>query len=126
MWSTRHQRLHAWRWWQYTFRESFVDARQANVALLANCGYKLEPSKPMRMTSCRPGFNLRRFRFGFYVSASPVHHKSRHWQMYWCRWIDDPVELFLVRCALRLKYRNRSPSLWNIRSHVGKPVSDIL
>lgn len=97
--ATSRPRQYIWRWWQYGLKEPPVDHDQANAVLLAACGYKLEPSKAMKMASCRPG--IRWFRFGVYVSATPAHHKNRHWQMYWCRWIDDPFELYLVRCALR-------------------------
>ena len=99
LWSTSRLRRYMRRWWQYGYKEPPIDAQQANKSLLDLCGYKLEPSKPMRLAHCRLG--VRNFRLGLYVTATPIHHKSKHWQMYWCRFVDDPYEFYLVRSALQ-------------------------
>jgi hypothetical protein len=88
-----------WLWWRYTLKEPYVDPDQANEALRELCGYKIQPSTEVTLTYCLPG--LFRFKFGVLVFFVPIHQRSRHWKLCWVRWLDDPLELYLVRSAAR-------------------------
>ena len=92
-------RHHLWLWWRYTLREPYVDPDQANEALRELCGYKVQPRSQATLKCCLPG--LFRFRFGVLVFFVPIHQRSRHWTLCWVRWLDDPLELYLVRSAAR-------------------------
>lgn len=92
-------RHHLWLWWRYTLREPYADPDQANEALRELCGYKVQPSTEATLKCCVPGFY--RFRFGVAVVFVPIQQRSRHWTMCWVRWLDDPLELYLVRSAAR-------------------------
>lgn len=86
-------------WWRYTFREPLADPDQANEALRDLCGYKVQISTETKLKCCLPGFY--RSKFGVLVFFVPVQQRSRHWTLCWVRWLDDPLELYLVRSAAR-------------------------
>lgn len=107
IWATNRPRIYIWRWWQYGYKEPLIDSNQANITLKNLCGYNIMPHKPMKLYSCRPGIHW--FKFGIYVTATPIQADSRYWKLYWGRWIFDPLELHLVRSVLRPKVT--SPSI---------------
>jgi hypothetical protein len=92
-------RHHLWLWWRYTLREPYIDPGQANDALRQLCGYKVQPSSQGTLKCWLPG--MFRFKFGVLVFFVPIHQRSRHWTLCWVRWLDDPLELYLVRSAAR-------------------------
>jgi hypothetical protein len=104
-------RYQVWLWWRYTLREPFIDPDQANEALRELCGYKVLPSTEAELKCCLPGFF--RFKFGVLVFFVPIHQRSRHWTLCWVRWLDDSLELYLVRLAARAV------------SHAGSKASEI-
>ena len=90
-------RDHLWLWWRYTLREGLSPPDQANESLAELCSYRILPNTVTRLRCCIPWF--RRWRFGVFVFFVPVSQKSRHWTLCWVRWVDDPLELYLVRSA---------------------------
>lgn len=92
-------RYHLWLWWRYTLREPYIDPDQANETLRELCGYMVQPSTEATLKCWLLGFF--RFKFGVLVFFVPIHQRSRHWTLCWVRWLDDPLELYLVRSAAR-------------------------
>ena len=92
-------RYHLWLWWRFTFREPYTDPGQANDSLSELCGYKVQASTEAKLKCCLPGFF--RFKFGVLVFFVPIQQSSRHWTLCWARWVNDPLELYLVRSAAR-------------------------
>ena len=90
---------HAGVWWHYTFREPLAECDQANEALRELCGYQVQISTRTKLKFFLPGF--RRFKFGVLVFFVPLQQRSRHWTLCWVRWLDDPLELYLVRSAAK-------------------------
>ncbi len=94
---TRPSREYAWRWWHYSFREPLASSDEAHEALRRLCGYRLVGG-PQRIARVVPG--LRRFRFGVRVVVQAERQPSRSWTAQWVRWVDDPLELWLIRSAV--------------------------
>lgn len=94
---TRPVREFIWRWWHYSFREPLADPAEAREALRNLCSYRLVGG-PHRAARIVPG--LRRFRPGVWVTIEPEQQPSRHWATRLIRWVDDPIELWLIRSAI--------------------------
>ncbi len=95
---TRPGREFVGRWWRYSFRVPLSEPTEAHEALRQVCGYRLVGG-PHRIVRLVPG--LRRFHFGIRVVVEVQDQPSRHWTTQWVRWVDDPVELWLIRSAVR-------------------------
>ncbi len=95
---TRPAREFLWRWWRYSFREPLAIPEEAHETLRTLCGYRLVGG-PHKIVRVVPG--LRRLRFGVWMTVQTERQSSSHWTTRWVRWIDDPVEVWLVRSAIR-------------------------
>jgi hypothetical protein len=91
-------RVYLWRWYHYTFREPLVEAVEAHKSLREVCGYRLVFTSPHRIISVRP--SLKRFRPGLWVVVEPIQQKGK-WSQRWTKWVEDPMELWLLRSAVR-------------------------
>src|SRR4051812_25132885 len=91
------RRDHLWLWWRYSFREPLTDPDGANQSLNELCGYKVLPRTETRLRCCIP--LLRRWRLGMLMFFVPTQQRSRFWTLCWVRWVDDPLESYLVRSA---------------------------
>ncbi len=94
-----HHRDQLWLWWRYAVREPLTDPDGANQALKELCGYKVLPRTETRLKHCIT--LLRRWRFGVLMIFVPAQQQSRFWTLCWVRWVDDPLEFYLVRSAAR-------------------------
>lgn len=92
-------RYHSWLWWHYTFREPFTEPLQANEALQTMCGYRIVTDTKMKLKCCVP--LIRGLRFGVLAFFVPAVQRSKHWTLCWVRWIQDPIELYLARSAVK-------------------------
>lgn len=96
--ATRPLREFAWRWWHYSFREPLCDPTEAREVLRNLCSYRLVGG-PHRVVRIVPG--LRRLRLGVLATIESEQQPSRHWATRLVRWVDDPIELWLIRSAIR-------------------------
>lgn len=93
---TQPVRLYWWSWWHYALLEPKTAPNEARRALKTLAHYRLG-RRPHRLVRVRPGF--RRFRFGVLVTIEPMG-QSKQWTQRWCRWIEDPIELWLLKSAM--------------------------
>jgi hypothetical protein len=92
-------RYHTWLWWRYTFWEPYTEPSQANESLSDLCGYRIESSSRTKLKYCIP--LIRHWKFGVLVFFVPENQRSKAWITCWIRWIQDPLELYLVRSAAK-------------------------
>lgn len=95
VWTAR-PRTYVGRWWHYSFKEPLTSPQEARHALRQMASYRIGTGSH-RIALIRPG--VRRFRFGVLVTVQ--QGKPRSWTQQWVRWIDDPMELWLLRSAVQ-------------------------
>jgi hypothetical protein len=99
-------RDYLWLWWHFSFCVPLTESEAANQSLKELCSYKVLPRTQTQFKCCIPLF--RRWRFGVLVFFVPTQQQSRFWTLCWVRWVDDPLELYLVRSAARRTRRDHS------------------